>query len=64
MIYSRIAAASNYGKGVTAIGSEARVAVVTRDGVTIGLTVAVAAPARHVKVVVYDPLQDRIGSAS
>jgi hypothetical protein len=29
----------------------------------IGLTVAVSAPPKQVKVVVYDPAEDRIGSA-
>lgn len=129
MIYSRIAAASNYAKALTAIGvrgtasvsrqsqpdvrvlldvsidparvtftnansqhaasialaafffdadeqlvgqfwrrvdltfDEARFVAVKRDGVPIGLTVAVSAPPKQVKVVVYDPAEDRIGSA-
>ena len=129
MIYSRIAAASNYGKALTAIGvrgtasmvrqtqpnvqvlldvsidparvkftnaagrnvasialaafffdpdeqlvgqfwrrvdltfDDARFAAVKRDGVPIGLTVAVTALPKQVKVIVYDPAEDRIGSA-
>jgi VWFA-related protein len=41
----------------------ARFTAVKRDGVPIGLTVAVSAPPKQVRVVVYDPAEDRVGSA-
>jgi VWFA-related protein len=41
----------------------ARFTAVKRDGVPIGLTVVVSAPPKQVRVVVYDPADDRIGTA-
>jgi hypothetical protein len=35
---------------------------ITREGVTIGFTITVTAPPKIVRVVVYDPVADLIGS--